>query len=95
MNSIYQSKMCEEFDTEEQKISVLETFRAITLLNQLGDYDVLMHHPVLCIIVGMMSLHIMHVSNCTVIDIMTFDIMKIRHMNSDNWSVRYFFFLIL
>jgi hypothetical protein len=38
--------------------------------NQLSEYDVLTHHALLCTVVGMMSVHVMHVSNYTV-EIMT------------------------
>jgi hypothetical protein len=37
-------------------------------MNQLSGYDVLTRHTFLCIILGMTSLHVMHVSNCTVVD---------------------------
>jgi hypothetical protein len=39
-------------------------------LNQLSGYDVLTHHAILCIVVGMTSLHAMHISYYTVVDIM-------------------------
>jgi hypothetical protein len=48
--------MCEKFETEEQKEVV---------------NDVLTHHAVLCIVAGMMSLHVMRVSSYTVVDLMT------------------------
>jgi hypothetical protein len=36
--------------------------------NQLSGYDVLTRCAVLCIVVSMMSLHIMHASNYTIVD---------------------------
>jgi hypothetical protein len=38
---------------------------------QLFRYDILTCHALLCITVGMMSLHIMHVSNYTGVNLMT------------------------
>jgi hypothetical protein len=35
--------------------------------NQLGGYDILTHHALLCIIVSMTSLHVTHVSNYTIV----------------------------
>jgi hypothetical protein len=39
--------------------------------NQLSGYDALTSHALLCIVVDMTSLHIVHVSNYTVVDVMT------------------------
>jgi hypothetical protein len=45
--------------------------RDLLLFNQLSGYDVLIHFVVLCIVVCMMSLHVMHVSNYTAVGILT------------------------
>jgi hypothetical protein len=42
-----------------------------TYINQLSGNDILTHHVVLCIAVGMTPLHFMYVSNYTVVDILT------------------------
>jgi hypothetical protein len=38
------------------------------MVNHLGGYDALTSHALLCIIVGMTSLHVTNVSNCTAED---------------------------
>jgi hypothetical protein len=42
----------------------------LNVINQLSEYDALTRHALLCNIVGVTSVHVMHVSNYSVADIM-------------------------
>jgi hypothetical protein len=48
------------------RFAVSENLDDDVYINQLSGYDILRHHAVLCIVVGMASLYIMHVSNYSV-----------------------------
>jgi hypothetical protein len=62
-----------------------------TVMNQLNGYDILTCHAVLCIVVGKMSLHIMHVSNYNVVDIMTVSNANLYLVLARSSSVFFFF----
>jgi hypothetical protein len=63
--------MCISKSILEKPLLTNPFWARVYYINQLSGYDVLTRHVVFCIMAGMTSVHVMHVSSYTVVDVMT------------------------